>query len=74
VFEDSYQLMDLSELNNYIKKNQQLPGIDCVDSVDITGRQAKQLEKIEELTLYTLQQQEQIEELNQRILVLENTK
>jgi hypothetical protein len=66
VFEPTYNLMPLNELNTYIQENKHLPEIPTTAEVKENGisvgeMNAKLLQKIEELTLYTLQQQELIE-------------
>lgn len=67
VFEKDYQLMTLSELDDYIKTNKHLPEIPTAKEVQENGIglseiNTKFLQKIEELTLYTISQQELIEE------------
>jgi len=60
VFEKSYHLKSLNEVEQHIKQNGHLPGIpSAVEMVkqgnDLNKTDAKLLEKIEELTLYTIQ-------------------
>nr|WP_320120072.1 hypothetical protein [uncultured Marinifilum sp.] len=62
VFEDDYQLRDLSELEVFIKQNGHLPDMPSEKEVDSEGislgeMNSKLLQKIEELTLYTIQLQ-----------------
>ena len=78
VFEPDYNLMDLTELEGFVKTEKHLPGIPSADEVtaadgmiDMTSLQIKLLEKIEELTLYTLQQQNTIQQLEERLVSLE---
>jgi hypothetical protein len=79
VFKKDYRLPDLTELEQYIKTHQHLPGIisDATqqqEGVDIGDNQAAMLKKIEELTLYVIEQnkllarqQQEIEELKKAI-------
>jgi len=77
VFDEDYKLMNLSELDVYIKKNKHLPGIESAESIDQNGLglgelSRIQMEKIEELTLYLIDQNKMIEKLQERVLELEN--
>ncbi|MEM9544494.1 MAG: hypothetical protein AAGA77_00905 [Bacteroidota bacterium] len=70
VFEDSYPLIPLEQLDEVIKDQQHLPGIPSASEIGDNGQhlgeiQIKLLEKIEELTLYII-------ELNKRIKELES--
>ncbi len=65
VFDDSYQLMNLRELDQNIQEYKHLPGIPSSADVKENGVlvgdfQKKLLEKIEELTLYLIQQDNKI--------------
>lgn len=70
VFEEDYNLMNLSDLKIFIDKNKHLPNIpstaEVLDNggVELKDITVKLLEKVEELTLYILQQQEEIKKLN----------
>ncbi len=69
VFDKNYQLLNLSEVENYIQKNKHLPGIPSSEQMvengmDVLQMNAKLLEKVEELTLYTI-------ELNKKYAALE---
>lgn len=67
VFEDDYDLMPLDELQDYVKENHQLPGMDVdKNKVNYSERVVKLLAKIEEQALYVLQ-------LHSRIKALEQT-
>ena len=60
VFDASYDLMSLDQLESCIKKNNHLPGIPSANEVQKNGlivgeMQSKMMEKIEELTLYILE-------------------
>ncbi len=65
VFEPSYKLRSLSNLESYIKKNKHLPGVPSASNVkaeglDLGETQAILLKKIEELTLYVIEQNKTI--------------
>lgn len=61
VFEESYQIPTLAELDVYIKENHHLPNLPSSqqmvesENYSISQMDAKLLEKTEELTLYTIQ-------------------
>ncbi|HVG24660.1 MAG TPA: hypothetical protein VND45_10935 [Thermoanaerobaculia bacterium] len=68
VFEDSYKLMALPELEKFIRDNKHLPNVPSAAGVKAAGlnlsqMQMRLLEKVEELTLYTLDQHNTIAEL-----------
>ncbi|MCL2289261.1 MAG: hypothetical protein FWC34_00940, partial [Bacteroidetes bacterium] len=70
VFEDDYNLLSLSEVEQYIQQNKRLPQIPSAQEVEENGvelgdMQSKLLLKIEELTLYIIQMQKEIDELKQ---------
>jgi hypothetical protein len=79
VFDSSYQLKSLTEIEQFIKKNKHLPDIPSVKEVEENGinvgdNQALLLRKIEELTLYMIEmkkenkkQQEEIEWLKKEL-------
>ncbi|MDT8411425.1 MAG: hypothetical protein RQ875_03100 [Vicingaceae bacterium] len=77
VFDNSYKLMSLVELEKYITKNKHLPNIPTAKQIKEKGMsvgemQVKQMEKIEELTLYVIELSKQIELLkieNERLKV-----
>jgi hypothetical protein len=69
VFEDSYKLMPLSEVEKFIKKNKHLPEIPSEKEAKAKGiglgeMQTKLLQKIEELTLYVIEQNKKLEKLD----------
>lgn len=69
VFDEKFKLLNLNELENYIKTNKHLPGIPSAADVENNGLalgnfNSKLLQKIEELTLYII-------ELNKRLEILE---
>jgi hypothetical protein len=76
VFQPDYELMSLSDLQDFIARENHLPNIPSADEmqgqVNFSQLQMKMLEKIEELTLYTLQQQSTIEHLQARLDALAN--
>ncbi|QLE02503.1 fibronectin type III domain-containing protein [Galbibacter sp. BG1] len=70
VFENSYNLPSLEEVENHIKKNKHLIDIPRANSVEKDGillgnMDAMLLRKIEELTLYTIQQEKKIKKLEE---------
>jgi hypothetical protein len=77
VFEKSYQLKPLTEVEIFINKNKHLPGIPSAEElvrdggIDMNQMFAKQMTKIEELTLYIIKQNKQIELMETRIAQLE---
>jgi hypothetical protein len=76
VFEDDYQLMQLSDLEEFIKENGHLPEIPTEKEVEENGvslgeMNSKLLQKIEELTIHMIQKDKEISDLRQRLLRLE---
>ncbi len=72
VFTNSYKLMDLKKVEQFIKTNKRLPGLPSEkeileDGYDINEMDAKLLEKIENLYLYIINQQKEINELKRRL-------
>jgi hypothetical protein len=72
VFEDSYKLMPLADVEKYIKSNKHLPDIPEAsllqkEGVDVSAMQTKMMAKIEELTLYLIEANKQIEALKKKI-------
>lgn len=68
VFNKDYKLMDIYELEKFVKKNHHLPNIPSAkevyrDGIDLGEMNARLLEKIEELTLYMVKQQKEIDAL-----------
>nr|WP_321485487.1 choice-of-anchor J domain-containing protein [uncultured Draconibacterium sp.] len=71
VFEKSYQLTTLDELENYLEENKHLPGIPSGKEIETDGFSLSEmnlllLKKVEELTLYVINQQKEIEELKKK--------
>ncbi len=77
VFEDTYPLMPLADLDAFIGQNKHLPNIPSAaqvqeaGTINMTEMQVRLLEKVEELTLYTIAQQEHIDALTARLQALE---
>ncbi|MBL7748490.1 MAG: hypothetical protein JNM19_13720, partial [Chitinophagaceae bacterium] len=72
VFENTYQLKPLAEVEKYIKAHNHLPGIPAAAELETKGLhlgdiQKKMMEKIEELTLYIIQQQKEIDTLKLKV-------
>lgn len=69
VFNDDYSLMNLNEVEEYIKENNHLPGmpsaseIDGGQGVDLGEMQRLTVEKVEELTLYLIEANKKMDEL-----------
>jgi len=71
VFKDDYELMSLSELEEFINTHDHLPGIPSEkevleNGVELGEMNAKLLAKIEELTLYVIQLQKELNEMKQK--------
>lgn len=68
VFEERYKLMNLSDLDAFLKTNKHLPDVPSAEEVEQGGvdlgvMNAVLLQKIEEMTLYIIDLQKQIDEL-----------
>ncbi len=77
VFENSYDLKELNDLQDYIRKYKHLPEIPSGAVVNANGihlgeMDAKLLQKIEELTLYLIAQNKEIQELKREMLNLKH--
>ena len=75
VFDSSYRLPALPEVERYIRQQHHLPGIASAaevrkDGADVGDNQAVLLKKVEELTLYTIQQDHEIESLKKEMAEL----
>jgi len=60
VFDENYNLTNITELEKYIKENKKLPEMPSANEVSTQGveigeMQARMLKKIEELTLYVIE-------------------
>lgn len=69
---EDYSMMNLNELESFIKENKHLPEIPSGDKMTQDGLtlgdfQMKLLQKIKELTLYVIDQSKQIEQLKSQI-------
>ncbi|MES2778349.1 MAG: hypothetical protein V4651_00490 [Bacteroidota bacterium] len=76
VFADNYELISLSTVESFIRKNKHLPGVPSAEEVvkngvDMAEMDATLLKKVEELTLYMIEQNKQILEQNKRLEKLE---
>ena len=72
VFEPSFKLKSLKEVENYIKENKHLPDVPSTaevsqNGIDLAQTQAILLQKIEELTLYVIKQDKEIQRLKRKI-------
>jgi hypothetical protein len=72
VFDSSYRLQSLSQVEAFIKQNKHLPDIPSAKEVedkglDIGDNQSLLLRKIEELTLYVIEQNKQLIDLKKEI-------
>ncbi|GAB3174222.1 hypothetical protein GCM10027291_32040 [Telluribacter humicola] len=77
VFEKNYNLLNLEEVEYFIKKKKHLPGVPSAEEMLKTGNDlhktdALLLQKIEELTLYLIDLKKQNQELEQKIKKIEN--
>ena len=73
VFDKSYDLRPLSEVQSYIQQNKHLPEIPSAaemqeKGVNMNELQMQLLQKVEELTLYIIQQEQRIQELESKIV------
>lgn len=73
VFDASYQLQPLNQVETYIRENKHLPEMPSAvevkkDGIDVGENQALLLRKIEELTLYIIQQQKEIQQQNKEMM------
>lgn len=69
VFEKNYKLMNLPDLERYVKKHKHLPNIPSAeevyrDGIDLADMNARLLEKIEELTLYVIAIEKRVNQLS----------
>ena len=72
VFEKSYELMSLTDLEAYIANNGHLPNVPSASTVEAQGIEFGEItriqqEKIEELTLYIIDLQKQLNTLQQQV-------
>ena len=79
VFDESYTLRPLKEVETYINKNRHLPDMPSASEVAKQGlnlgeAQALLVKKVEELTLYLIELKNENQVLNERVKRLENKK
>lgn len=72
VFDSSYKLKPLEEVEEFIKKNKHLPEIESAkkmneDGLNVGDNQTKLLQKIEELTLYIIELKKQNDVLQKKV-------
>ena len=72
VFDETYKMMELKDLEKYIKENNHLPGIPKAKEVETDGLKLGEmnkrlLKKIEELTLYIIEKDQQFNLLNNEV-------
>jgi hypothetical protein len=72
VFQPTYRLRPLSEVEQYIKQHNHLPEVPSAEEVEKNGidvgeNQAMLLKKIEELTMYVIEQNKKIEALEAEV-------
>ena len=72
VFDSSYRLLPIDQLEKYIRQNNHLPGIPAAMEVekkglDVGANQAALLKKIEELTLYNIAQEKRLDEQEKKM-------
>jgi hypothetical protein len=76
VFDDSYDLMNLNDLGNYVKTNRHLPDVAPAaemesEGINVSEMSALLLRKVEELTLYMIELKKENNVLKSRIEALE---
>jgi hypothetical protein len=80
VFDKSYKLLSLPEVEQFISKYKHLPNVASAQemtnegSINVNDMQFKLLEKVEELTLYLIQLNKENQELKERVSIIENQK
>ncbi len=77
VFENTYKLRSLAEVEKYVQQNRHLPEIPSAAEVEKNGinlgeMDALLLKKIEELTLYVIEQNKQLQELKTKNQALQS--
>jgi hypothetical protein len=77
VFEKDYDLLSLTELENYIQQNKHLPEVPSAKEMEKDGLNLKEmnlilLKKVEELTLHLLSQEKKIVTLQNEVQTLKN--
>ena len=74
VFNDSYKLKSLNEVEEFINENGHLPNVPSAEEVEASGIEMGEItkiqqEKIEELTLYIIEQNKRIEALEAKMSI-----
>ena len=78
VFEEAYNLLPLTEIEQYINSHRHLPGIPSakeyneIGYVDLGDLQLKLLEKVEELTLHLIRLQKENQQLKHEVSAIAN--
>ncbi|AXG70751.1 hypothetical protein KORDIASMS9_02997 [Kordia sp. SMS9] len=77
VFASDYELLSLTEVEEFIAAHKHLPAVPsakevATNGIDLMKMNATLLEKVEELTLYTIDQEKQIEKLAQQLKAQED--
>ena len=76
VFEDAYPLLNLTQVEDFIRQNKHLPDIPSAQDFKVNGYKVGEmdnllLQKIEELTLYVIEQNKKLNEQENIILSLQ---
>lgn len=79
VFEETYPLQTLPELEQYLLKNKHLPAMPSAKEIETNGQNlgettSKLLKSLEELTLHLIEKDKQIRRLEARMRNIENKK
>jgi hypothetical protein len=79
VFEPTYDLKPLAEIETYIKENKHLPEVPSAKEMEANGVQLGEmnmllLKKVEELTLYLIDMKEENEQMKKEIKEIRETK
>jgi len=79
VFDPSFRLKPLAEVERFIKENKHLPDVPSTcevseNGIDLAQNQAILLQKLEELTLYVIEQQKQILRLSKKLKAVQKKK
>ena len=77
VFKENYNLMPLSDLNEFIKYHGHLPKVPSADSIKLDGLDVSKmtsilLEKVEEITLHVIQLEKQNRQLSDELAYIKN--
>jgi hypothetical protein len=79
VFDSSYQLTPLRQVEKYIQQNKHLPDVPSAaevkkEGIDLGDNQAVLLKKIEELTLYIIEQNKKLDAVCQEVKALKENR